>query len=434
MLFSSLEFIFRFLPIFLVVYYLVPARAKDHVLFFGSLIFYALGEPIYVFLMLTTIIVNYVLARKKYKLNLIILIILDVGSLVFFKYSGVVKSLPLGISFYTFQVLSYVIDVYSGKLEREKRLVDFGAYVAMFPQLIAGPIVKFEQVHDSLKNERKRCNIKKFEAGLRFFILGLASKVLLANRFGQIWENMAERGYDNLPTAVAWVGILSYTLQIYFDFNGYSMMAIGLGRMLGFSFPKNFNYPYIAKSVTDFWKRWHITLTDWFREYIYIPLGGNRKGLLRTFLNMFIVWAITGLWHGAGINFVLWGLYYFVFLVIEKLGLHKFMQKTHILGRIYTLFIVMCGWALFAITDFTELSQYLSSMFAFNGIGDALIILRDYSLSFGCGIIFSTPLFRRFYYRYKRSFGMSIVLILLFLACIIQLTDSIYNPFLYFRF
>ena len=434
MLFSSLEFIFRFLPIFILVYYLVPTRAKDHVLFIGSLIFYALGEPIYVFLMILTILVNYTLAKEKCKLNLIFLVIFDVGSLIFFKYTGIVKSLPLGISFYTFQVLSYVIDVYKGKIEREKRLVDFGSYVAMFPQLIAGPIVKYERVRPSLKDQIYRCNFKKFESGLRYFILGLSSKVLLANRFGQIWDSMSERGYDNLDTGVAWVGVLAYTLQIYFDFNGYSMMAIGLGRMLGFSFPKNFNFPYIARSVTDFWKRWHITLTDWFREYIYIPLGGNRKGFLRTLLNMFIVWTITGIWHGAGINFILWGMYYFVFLTIEKIGLHKFLKRSHVLSRIYTLFIVMCGWVIFAITDFTELGFYLSSMFSFNGAGDAMDLISSYWPSFSCGIIFSTPLFRKLYIKHQNGLFMSIILIILFICCIVQLTDSIYNPFLYFRF
>lgn len=434
MLFSSLEFVFRFLPIFLIVYYLVPSRAKNHILFFGSLIFYALGEPIYVFLMLATIIINFYLAREKRKLNLILLIVLDVGSLVFFKYTGIVKSLPLGISFYTFQVLSYVIDVYRGKYPHEKRLVDFGAYVTMFPQLIAGPIVRYENVKAGLKDHINRCNVQKFESGLRIFVLGLSSKVLLANRFGQIWESMAERGYETLPTAVAWVGILSYTLQIYFDFNGYSMMAIGLGRMLGFSFPRNFNSPYFARSVTDFWKRWHMTLTDWFREYIYIPLGGNRKGLLRTLLNMLIVWAITGIWHGAGVNFLLWGLYYFVLQAIERIGLHKLLSKSHVISRVYTLIAIMCGWVLFAITDFSDIGAYYSSMFAFNGVGDALVLLKSYWPSLGCGIILSTPLLKNFYAKYKKTWFMNIVIILLFLFCIIQLTDSVYNPFLYFRF
>lgn len=434
MLFSSLEFIFRFLPVFLLIYYLVPSGAKNHVLFFGSLAFYALGEPIYVFLMLFTIIVNYLLAREKLKKNLIIIFILDIGSLIFFKYTGVVESLPLGISFYTFQVLSYAVDVYKGKIDRETNFIDFGAYVSMFPQLIAGPIVKYDEVVSKMKDTEYRCSLDKFQVGLRIFILGLSGKVLLANRFGQIWDNMAERGYYALPTAVAWFGIIAYTLQIYFDFCGYSMMAIGLGKMLGFDFPRNFDSPYAAKSVTDFWRKWHMTLTGWFREYIYIPMGGNKLGLARTLFNMLIVWAITGIWHGVSVNFLLWGLYYFVFLAIERIGLHKILSRVRILGHIYTLFVVICGWVLFAITDFGDIADYFKSMFAFNGAGDIVYLIISYWFVFLCGALLSTPLIKRFYKNIKNSIFMNIVLVILFLMCIIQLTDAVYNPFLYFRF
>ena len=434
MLFSSLEFIFRFLPVFLLIYYLVPSGAKNHVLFFGSLIFYALGEPIYVFLMLATITVNYLLAREKLKKNLIIIFILDIGSLIFFKYTGLIKNLPLGISFYTFQVLSYAVDVYKGKIKREKSFIDFGAYVSMFPQLIAGPIVKYDEVSSKLKDFENRCSLDKFQTGLRIFILGLSGKVLLANRFGQIWDSMAERGYYALPTAVAWFGIVSYTLQIYFDFCGYSMMAIGLGKMLGFDFPRNFDSPYAAKSVTDFWRRWHMTLTGWFREYVYIPLGGNKKGMARTLFNMLIVWAITGIWHGATVNFLLWGLYYFVFLAIERVGLHKFLEKSRILSHIYTLLVVICGWVLFALSDFEDIAYYFKSLFSFNGFGDVTTLIVSYCIVFACGIILSTPLIKRFYKYIKNSIFMNMLLVILFLMCIIQLTDAVYNPFLYFRF
>lgn len=434
MLFSSLEFIFRFLPVFLLIYYLVPARAKNYVLFLGSLIFYALGEPVYVFLMVITIIINFLLSREGKIVNLIILAVLDIGSLIFFKYTGIVKSLPLGISFYTFQVLSYAIDVYKGKIKRERNILDFGAYVSMFPQLIAGPIVKYEEVSQSLKNQKNRCSFHKFQEGLRIFILGLSAKVLLSNRFGQIWESMAERGFDNLEMGVAWIGIISYTLQIYFDFSGYSMMAIGLGKMLGFSFPENFNSPYFAKSVTDFWKRWHMSLTRFFREYIYIPLGGNRHGMIRTIVNMLIVWAITGIWHGAGVNFLLWGLYYFVILTIERIGLHKIVERVPVINHLYAMFIVICGWVLFALTDFSDIISYYKAMFAFDGFGDSLSIAKSYAVVFICGIVFSTPVFKKLYKRYKKSFGITLVLFILFIACIVQLTDAAYNPFLYFRF
>ncbi len=455
MVFSSLIFIFRFLPIFLLVYYIVPRRFKNLVLFLGSLFFYAWGEPKYALLIIASVLVNFFFAygiagSKNFLRKLLFTtdIILNVGTLVFFKYSNFVVdninqitgyelsfadiALPLGISFYTFQIMSYVIDVYKGKSKCERSIVRLGAYLCMFPQLIAGPIVVYGQVSEELQN--RKILLEKVENGAKTFVIGLSYKVLLANNFGQVWNSMDGVGIDNLSTPLAWIGIVSYTLQIYFDFHGYSMMAIGLGEMLGFTFPKNFNFPYTANSVTEFWKRWHITLTSWFREYIYIPLGGNRKGKIRTYVNMLIIWLITGLWHGAGWNFICWGLYYFFFLAIERLFLKKLLDKSKILSRIYTLTIVICGWAIFAMTNLNDIYLYFCKMFELSYSTDYLPYLQTYWPLFGAGILLSTPLLSMWYEKKKNSSLALIALFLLFWASVISLVDAVYNPFLYFRF
>lgn len=509
MLFSSLSFIFRFLPAFLLVYLLVPAKAKNLVLFIGSLIFYGLGEPVYVFLMLFAIVFSYLAARgmehfrqKRRTATLILALcsLFNLSLLLFYKYGAFFVSLfasltgrvstyenpalPLGISFYTFQILSYLVDVYRGTMEAEKSLIDLGAYISMFPQLIAGPIVIYSDVKSAIKNAAGRISLDGFAEGAEIFTMGLGSKVLLANRFGQLWDTMAEMGYGSLSASSAWIGALAYTFQIYFDFNGYSLMAVGLGRMLGFQLPGNFDHPYTARSVTDFWKRWHITLTSFFRTYVYIPLGGNRKGRGRTYLNMFIVWCITGFWHGAGWNFILWGLYYFCFLSIERLirelrsggGLAAHSgtaaagnaaQKSGpatddtaksgpaaggaaplstaregllrvALSHVVTMVIVICGWVLFAVTDLGEAFTYLGRMFSpLVGRGDGLGIM-----SFGpvmylwlvLGAVFSTAIPSSLL-RKKNSYVLNaIVLIIIFWASVVQLSDGAYNPFLYFRF
>lgn len=487
MLFSSLGFVFRFLPIFLILYYFVQTKGRNTVLFIGSLVFYAIGEPIYVLLMMLSILVNYCCAcyiekhsqtASKKKLMLMVCVIYNIGLLLFFKYGSFIAgiiglaagtevnfpqlSLPLGISFYTFQILSYVVDVYRGDVECEKNIIDLGAYLAMFPQLIAGPIVVYKDIKTALKDQAGRISLEKIEEGLITFTLGLGSKVLLANRFGQLWQTMEQMGYDSISTGAAWIGALAYTFQIYFDFNGYSLMAIGLGKMLGFEFPKNFNHPYIATSVTDFWKRWHITLTSFFRNYIYIPLGGNRKGIVRLFLNLLIVWFITGLWHGADYNFIIWGLYYFVLIILERIlfgknkGILKpvinFFEKKKdsvivkllgILRRIfshtYSIFVIVIGWMIFAINDLNELWTYIGRMVPFI-TGDSVDGMEIISFSnvmyvwLGLGVILSTPILVKIFEKIKKTWFGALILLAIFWTSIVQLVDSSYNPFLYFRF
>lgn len=469
MLFSSLEFIFRFLPVFLIIYYIVPAKFKNFVLVAGSLYFYAVGEPVYVLLMILCMVVNYFAAlaiegcgeHKGVKtLVLVFDILYNVGVLLFFKYAAFIVdiigkltgeeieifevALPLGISFYTFQILSYIIDVYRGVISAENDFIRLGAYLSMFPQLIAGPIVVYKDVRDRLLNPESRITLEGVEKGLATFTIGLGSKVIFANRLGQLWESVQTAGYDSVSMTGAWIGLLAYTFQIYFDFCGYSLMAVGLGQLLGFEFPKNFNHPYIAGSVTDFWKRWHISLTSFFREYIYIPMGGNRKGIVRTLFNMFIVWAITGFWHGASYNFVLWGVYYFVFLALERV-LHEPLKKLDrnkyivilrkILGHMYTLLVVCVGWVIFAITDLTNVQGFLRQLFVPQPGGVALAGFEAFMFGWLlAAAVFATPLPGMLYEKIKKTPLQAVVLFVIFWVSISQLVDSVYNPFLYFRF
>lgn len=457
MVFSSLVFIFRFLPIFFIIYYLVPFRFKNAVLFLGSLVFYAYGEPKYLILILSSVIVNFFAAEligssekesRRRKLCFAAALIYDTGSLVVFKYADFITenintltgasiplpnlALPLGISFYTFQIMSYVIDVYKDKCHASHNILNLGTYLVMFPQLIAGPIVVYGDISERLKSRRTAVN--NVEEGLKKFTLGLGMKVIFANTIGGIWNKCLEEGFENLSTPMAWLGIAAFSLQLYYDFGGYSLMAIGLGQMLGFRFPKNFNFPYIAGSVTDFWKRWHMTLTSWFREYIYIPLGGNRKGNLRTVLNMLIVWAITGLWHGAAWNFVIWGLYYFVLLVIERFFLRKFLNRIPVLPHIYTLVIVMCGWVLFEAPSLGSALLFLSRMFTYNPGYDFVEPLKEYALFLIPAIVCATPVFSGLYLKIKKKWYGIALLFLIFWVSVVMLVDSVYNPFLYFRF
>jgi alginate O-acetyltransferase complex protein AlgI len=457
MIFSSLEFILRFLPVFLLVYYLVPGRWKNAVLLLGSIVFYAFGEPKYVILISASVVVNYFLAKlmagrqgkTARRLIFLVDIIFNVGILVVFKYLGFIVSninrfagtafivpsiaLPLGISFYTFQILSYEADVYKKQVPYDRSLIDLGAYILMFPQLIAGPIVNYREVALDMKSRVMKPVY--IEEGLQPFIIGLAMKVLLANNLGTVWDNVGTAGYENISTAFAWIGALSYSMQIYFDFAGYSLMAIGLGRMLGFTLPENFNHPYMAVSVRDFWNRWHITLTRWFREYVYIPLGGNRKGRIRTYVNLLVVWFITGLWHGAEWSFILWGLYYFCLVVIERLFLGKLLKKLpKAVGWLYTIIIVMIGWVLFATESVESTLVYITRMFGFYGGTDYLDHIGSVAALLACGAFFATPLFSRFMKRYGKSIAGTVILVVLFWASVIALVDTVYNPFLYFRF
>ena len=453
---------FRFLPIALLVYYIVPAKMKNLALFLISIIFYSWGEIRYFPIMMACIVGNYMLAigigktRNKLsskRLFLIATILFNLGMLFFFKYTDffigninavfgssipiLQLTLPLGISFYTFQTMSYTLDVYRGNVEPEYNIIDLGAYVVMFPQLIAGPIVLYKDVAAQLKVKKGRYTLSGIDEGVGIFILGVAKKVLLANSIGALWEDIKLLGYDNISTPLAWLGVIAFTLQIYFDFSGYSTMAIGLGKMLGFNFPANFNLPYISRSITDFWRRWHMTLSGWFREYVYIPLGGNRCSKPRQILNLLIVWCLTGFWHGASWNFLLWGFYYFVLITIEKIWLKKPLENGKVWPHIYALFFIVVGWAIFAVdTGFGDLATYFGKLFIPQGGTSAVYFIRNYGASLLLGIVCSTPLPGKFYnYLKKKNTLMRILfLAVLLLLSVAYLVDSTYNPFIYFRF
>lgn len=458
MVFSSILFIFRFLPIAMVIYFLTPKKLKNLSLLILSLIFYSWGEPRYFLLMIASIFVDYFISinieknnkNKKIKILLLaISIIFNVGILFFFKYinffieninsifnmslNNVKITLPLGISFYTFQTMSYTIDVFLGKVKAEKNIINFGAFVCLFPQLIAGPIVKYIDISKELKN--RDINLDEIQAGIRLFILGLGSKVLIANNIGSLWNEVETMGFNNISTILAWMGIIAFSLQIYFDFNGYSLMAIGLGKILGFNFPNNFNYPYESRSITEFWRRWHITLGQWFKQYVYIPLGGNRLGRARTYFNLFIVWFLTGLWHGASYNFILWGLYFFILICIEKNGLLNLLNKHKLISHIYTIFFILVGWVLFAVIDLNQIINFFKKMFIFNAGNEWIYYLRNYIITYTIAIIFSTSFLKKIYNKFvKSNIVDTIILITIFLLSIAYLVDSSYNPFLYFRF
>lgn len=466
MVFSSTIFLCVYLPLVLLGYYICPKKGRNLFLLIVSLVFYAWGEPKYVFLMIFSILINYVFGRlmdknrgrqKRMKLMLVLSVVIDIGLLSVFKYTDFIITnvnaifganfdllniaLPIGISFYTFQAMSYTIDVYRDDVRVQKNLIDFGMYITMFPQLIAGPIVRYADVQDQLA-ERSVTTVD-FSEGVMRFVVGLGKKVLLANQMGAVWSEIYALGGD-VSALMAWTGAIAYTFQIYFDFSGYSDMAIGLGRMFGFKFPENFRYPYQSVSITDFWRRWHITLSTWFKEYLYIPLGGNRRGLTRQALNLLIVWSLTGFWHGAGWNFVLWGLYYFVILFIEKLFLLKALDKLPKFFRhVYALLLIIIGWVIFASDDVSVLLPFLGSMFGANGaIGgmDVYTLLTKAALLVICCIA-STELPKKLFLsaagamNEKAAFTLKSVMTiaLLALSMILLIGDS-YNPFLYFRF
>lgn len=466
MVFSSTIFLCVYLPLVLLGYYICPKKGRNLFLLIVSLVFYAWGEPKYVFLMIFSILVNYIFGRlmdknrgrkKRMKLLLVLSVVIDLGLLSVFKYTDFIITnvnaifgssfdllniaLPIGISFYTFQAMSYTIDVYRNDVRVQKNLIDFGMYITMFPQLIAGPIVRYADVQDQLAE--RSVTTADFSEGIMRFVVGLGKKVLLANQMGAVWSEIYALGGD-VSALMAWTGAIAYTFQIYFDFSGYSDMAIGLGRMFGFKFPENFRYPYQSVSITDFWRRWHITLSTWFKEYLYIPLGGNRCGLARQALNLLIVWSLTGFWHGAGWNFVMWGLYYFVILFIEKLFLLKALDKLPKLFRhVYALLLIVIGWVIFASDDVSVLLPYLGSMFGANGaVGgmDVYTLFTKAVLLIICCVA-STELPKRLFLsatgamNEKAAFTIKSVMTiaLLALSMILLIGDS-YNPFLYFRF
>ena len=457
MVFSGLPFLFFFLPLTLAAYFLVPLKFKKVVLLIFSIIFYAWGEPVYVLLMLLSIAVNFAMALFAYqkKLPLIIAIVYNLAMLGVFKYAGLFLTtisnltgiyisdpgleLPIGISFYTFQAMSYVIDVYRGDVKATKNPIDFGAYLSMFPQLIAGPIVRYKTIEKELKDPA--ISIENFSKGISRFVVGLGKKVLLANSIGRVWTQISHVGKDDLSMATAWIGIAAFTLQIYFDFSGYSDMAIGMGRMLGFSFLENFDHPYESKSITEFWRRWHMSLGTWFREYVYYPLGGSKKGQGRQLFNIFIVWMLTGFWHGASWNFLLWGVYYAVLLFIEKLWLLKKLEKApKALSTIYTLFFVALGWAVFSWQDIWDVQGFFASMAGFGGRGIAdpstFYFIRSYVILFLIAAVGSTTLPKRLWGRFTKNAAVPLYIFeaavcVLSVACLVSDT---YNPFLYFRF
>lgn len=458
MVFSSVLFLFYFLPAVILLYFLVPRKAKNFILFAVSLFFYGWGEPVYISIMLFSTFFDYYngLMIEKYdhdeKKRRFFLILSVVGNLLilgFFKYTDMVMgtfnnifgmevpllniALPIGISFYTFQTMSYSIDVYRREAKAQRNVIDFGCYVTMFPQLIAGPIVRYQSIAEEL-NDRKE-TFDGFYEGICKFVCGLSKKVLLANNIGFLWDTIKGLPQSEMSAALSWLGITAFAFQIYFDFSGYSDMAIGLGKMFGFSFPENFNYPYISKSITEFWRRWHISLGTWFREYLYIPLGGNRVSIPKHIINLIIVWFLTGLWHGASYNFIVWGLYYGILLIIEKFVLKKWLEKMpNFISHIYTLFFVLIGWVFFAFDSLSECVNYLKTMF---GIDTVLINqtflynMLSYLPMIIILIIACMPIIKKLKIN---KYVMMAVCLVGFTLCVAYIVNSSYNPFLYFRF
>ncbi len=465
MIFSSLEFIFIFMPIFLIVYSGVGSRAKNLILFAGSLVFYSCGvieTPIYILLMFVTIMMNFLTGqligntKRAKKFWLMIGIIFNFFWLALFKYtnffienanslfgSGISLRnliLPIGISFYTFQNVSYLADVYRGTVKAESSFVNYGAYITMFPQLIAGPIVTYKTVAEQLR--KRKHTIKSFDEGLRYFTIGLGSKVILANQIGNLWTDIANIGYDSISTKLAWMGIFAYSFQIYFDFCGYSLMAIGLGKLLGFDLPQNFDHPYMSLTMTEFWRRWHITLGSWFKENVYFPLGGSRCSKGRTVFNLAVVWIFTGFWHGASWNFIIWGCGLFVIITIEKFFTGKLFNKIKPLGHLYMILLIPLSWLVFAITDFSQLGIYFGKLFPiFSDGGGSVPFPTDYLKYWNIywkffigGLICSTPLPSLIYKKFKKSILTTAVLLAIFWFSVYCMYIGLNDPFLYFRF
>ena len=478
MLFSTILFLFRFLPITLLLYYFSPPKLKNTTLFICSLVFYCWGEVKYFWIMCVVILINYLCGlaighlagrQRLRRLFLVLSIAGSLSMLLYYKYSyffafnissllnidfgaGFMRSLreivlPLGISFYTFQSMSYTIDVYRAKVPSEKNVVNFGAYVVMFPQLIAGPIVRYSEINERLHILRGRVTPERLNEGVTQFAFGLAKKVLVADGVNRLWTDIVGQysgselltpgvGLENASTPLAWLGIIAYTLYIYYDFSGYSLMAIGMGKMLGFDFHMNFNLPYISRSVTEFWRRWHISLSSWFKEYVYIPLGGNRKGLARQMFNIFVVWMLTGFWHGANWNFIFWGLYYAAFLVIEKVFLLKYLEKSRVWSHLYTMLVVVVGWALFAGADMgVSLPVLLGKMFVPQGGVPVWYFLRNYMGILALGVLFSSSLPEKLYNKVKTKTAVQLVVTFgVLFVCVAYMVAGGYSPFLYFRF
>ena len=457
MLFSSIPFLFYFLPAVLLLYAISPRKLKNFTLLVCSLVFYAWGEPRLVVLMLATVLIGYVLGllteryREHKKIFLILSLVLSLGFLCYYKYVGffitninnvtglsipvLQVALPIGISFYTFQLLSYNVDVYRGDVPAQRNFIDLAAYIALFPQLIAGPIVRYSDVAAQLKERTHSWD--KISEGTRRFVFGLAKKILIANALGELCDIFRATGDQSV--LYYWMYAIGFSLHIYFDFSGYSDMAIGLGKIFGFDFLENFNYPYISKSATEFWRRWHMSLGSWFRDYVYIPMGGSRVGKFRMFFNIFTVWMLTGFWHGAAWNFIFWGLYFAILLVVEKVFLLKYLNKSLILSRLYLLFAVVISFVIFNATNMGEAFQYIGGMFGAGRIpaisSEALYYLRSYGLIFLIAAVGATPLPKLAVKKFKAvQWAEPVVLLLLLVMVTAYLVDGSFNPFLYFRF
>lgn len=467
MLFSSILFMFVYLPVVLAIYYITPLKWRNIWLFIVNFIFYGWGEPIYIALMLFSITINYINGihiakhrdgnRKKAKGILIFNIIINLAMLFVFKYTDLFIStfnsivgyeavpllnlaLPIGISFYTFQTMSYCIDVYRGDSDAQKNFMSFGTFVALFPQLVAGPIIRYKDIDKQLVSRSH--TMDKFAGGVQRFTIGLAKKVLLANNVGALWDTYAAMGSSELTLAGSWLGIIAFTFQIYFDFSGYSDMAIGIGRMLGFEFLENFRHPYISRSVTEFWRRWHISLGAWFRDYVYIPLGGNRRGQARQYLNIMIVWSLTGFWHGANWTFVMWGAYYGILMIIEKRFLLKRLERApSIISHTYVMLITILGWVTFQLNSIQEAAVYYKAMFGFGQAGLSAPSDGYYFASFVIVLVVAaiacTSIPRNLYNKLPeklRGIATPLLILLGLVICTAYLVDATYNPFLYFRF
>lgn len=464
MVFSDSVFLFMFLPLTLAVYYAVPFAFKNTVLFLTGLLFYAWGEPVYVLIMLLSTAIDYCAGRLMdrfdsnkniRKATLLVSVVMNLSLLGIFKYgsffigsvNGIFGSaipdpglpLPIGISFFTFQSMSYTIDLYRRNIKVQKNFIDFAAFVTMFPQIVAGPIVRYEDVSAQLTC--RRIDLRSMSDGITRFVCGMCKKVLIANSIGALWTDVKAQDYASMPAATAWLGIAAFTLQIYFDFSGYSDMAIGLGKMLGFDFPENFRYPYNSKSVAEFWRRWHITLGDWFKSYVYFPLGGSRGSTAATIRNTLIVWLLTGLWHGASWNFILWGLYYGVLIILEKFVFRRLLERTpSALRYILTMLAVVFGWVIFEITSPASELEFVKAMLGFGGSfanSFTLNALHNYAVTFIAAIAISTGIPLKICKKLpeKRADTLSLVGEAAGMtACIACLVDSGYNPFLYFNF
>lgn len=463
MLFTNISFLYYFLPVLIIIYFIMPKKFKNIILFLASMIFYFYGEPKYILLMILEILIAYIggILIKKYKNKkmLFVIIIIHIIFLCFFKYTDFIigninnifnanfkllnLALPIGISFYTFQIISYEIDIYRGKVDVQRNFLKLATYVSLFPQLIAGPIVRYETIENELDNRTH--SFEKFSYGVERFVIGLAKKVLIANQLGQLCKVFTETNEKTI--LFYWIFAVGYMLQIYFDFSAYSDMAIGLGKMFGFDFLENFDYPYISKSITEFWRRWHISLGTWFKDYVYIPLGGSREGTKKLIMNILIVWALTGIWHGASWNFVIWGLYFGIILLIEKLFLKKYLEKLPgFIQRIYVLFIVMISFIIFNANNMKEAWSNIIGLFGVNG--EKLInkftiyYLKNYFVVIIIAIIASTPIIKNLIKKLKQNKKINKIInilepiLIVFILIIITsyAVDNSYNPFLYFRF